>query len=166
MLKWIKEQFNYRAKYKSLLQCKDKAAQDALFVLGQYEHLCANLPYDHELSTRRHWEEFANRKLWNKYQAQTRDYNHLRDAHQSMTQLWEENITKYGFNMYVEWQPIETAPKDGTVIIVYGRFSPKENVQTVFYQTAAWIDNKWLNAANSWLGDVTHWMPLPKAPLI
>lgn len=55
----------------------------------------------------------------------------------------------------MEWQPIETAPKDGTVIIVY---APD------FFQTAAWTDEKWTNAANSWLEDVTHWMPLPKPP--
>ena len=53
------------------------------------------------------------------------------------------------------WQPIETAPKDGTVIIVY---APD------FFQTAAWVGNGWTNAANSWLGDVTHWMPLPEPP--
>jgi hypothetical protein len=62
------------------------------------------------------------------------------------------------------WHPIETAPKDGTVIIVYGRFPYKENVQTVFYQTAAWTGGGWTNAADSWLGDVTHWMPLPPPP--
>ena len=53
------------------------------------------------------------------------------------------------------WRPIETAPKDGTVIIVY---APD------FFQTAAWTDEKWTNAANSWLEDVTHWMPLPQPP--
>jgi len=53
------------------------------------------------------------------------------------------------------WKPIETAPKDGTVIIVY---APK------FFQTAAWVGGVWTNAANSWLGDVTHWMPLPEPP--
>jgi len=66
------------------------------------------------------------------------------------------------------WQPIETAPKDGTVIIVYGKFPYKVNVQTVFYQTAAWESDEfkagWTNASSSWLADVTHWMPLPEPP--
>jgi len=57
------------------------------------------------------------------------------------------------------WHPIETAPKDGTVIIVY---------EPGFYQTAAWEANEfkagWSNASGSWLGDVTHWMPLPPPP--
>jgi len=58
-----------------------------------------------------------------------------------------------------QWHPIETAPKDGTVIIVY---------EPGFYQTAAWEVNEfksgWANASGSWLGDVTHWMPLPPPP--
>jgi len=57
------------------------------------------------------------------------------------------------------WHPIETAPKDGTIIIVY---------EPGFYQTAAWEANEfkagWSNASGSWLGDVTHWMPLPPPP--
>jgi hypothetical protein len=53
------------------------------------------------------------------------------------------------------WQPIETAPKTGVVIIVYA---------PGFFQTAAWTNGKWTNAANSWLEDVTHWMPLPEPP--
>jgi len=53
------------------------------------------------------------------------------------------------------WRPIKTAPKDGRTIIVY---------EPGLYQTAAWTDGIWTNAANSWLGDVTHWMPLPKPP--
>jgi hypothetical protein len=67
-----------------------------------------------------------------------------------------------------QWYPIETAPKDGTVIIVYGQFPYKVNVQTVFYQTAAWESDEfragWTNASSSWLSDVTHWMPLPPPP--
>jgi hypothetical protein len=53
------------------------------------------------------------------------------------------------------WQPIETAPKDGTVIIVYA---------PGFFQTAAWTGGGWTNASDSWLEDVTHWMPLPEPP--
>jgi len=64
----------------------------------------------------------------------------------------------------IEWQPIDTAPKDGTVIIVYGDKNDRPNVQTHFYQTAAWVGNGWTNAANSWLKDVTHWIALPAPP--
>jgi hypothetical protein len=81
---------------------------------------------------------------------------------------WERKIVE---NRYIcaickspLWQPIETAPKDGTVIIVYGYKNDRPNVQTHFYQTAAWVGNGYTNAANSWLKDVTHWMLLPAPP--
>jgi len=57
------------------------------------------------------------------------------------------------------WQPIETAPRDGTAVLVY---------DDGFFQTAAWYVGLrragWTNAADSWLGDVTHWMPIPDGP--
>jgi hypothetical protein len=57
------------------------------------------------------------------------------------------------------WWPIETAPRDGTTILVY---------EPGFFHTAAWEANEfkagWTNASGSWLGDVTHWMPLPGPP--
>ena len=57
------------------------------------------------------------------------------------------------------WQPIATAPRDGTTILVY---------EPGFFQTAAWESDEfragWTNAYSSWLGDITHWMPLPEGP--
>jgi len=57
------------------------------------------------------------------------------------------------------WWPIETAPRDGTAILVY---------EPGFFHTAAWEANEfkagWTNAYGSWLVDVTHWMPLPEPP--
>lgn len=62
----------------------------------------------------------------------------------------------------MEWQPIETAPKDGTEILLYRRGVSQ---------------GKWrvgmLNGQCAWGGDgwfyprwdqPTHWMPLPEAP--
>lgn len=75
-----------------------------------------------------------------------------------------------------EWQPIETAPKDGTTILVRGR--PTDLVMggdtlVKFHKlgtyTAAWdeIDSTFCLSGGSWLGPFvspTHWMPLPPPP--
>lgn len=58
------------------------------------------------------------------------------------------------------WQPIETAPKDGTEILVYA---------PGFCQTALWesytFSEGWVNdSSGNWLNDPTHWMPLPEPP--
>lgn len=68
----------------------------------------------------------------------------------------------------MDWQPIETAPKDGTRILIYEPGEPE------YYgiMTAKWIDiySVW-NVAPSEGGDIfpheihaTHWMPLPLPP--
>jgi len=60
------------------------------------------------------------------------------------------------------WQPIETAPKDGTDILIGGDFCYAGGVVMVSYageDVQAFVDMD---------GDVydsaTHWMPLPKPP--
>lgn len=70
----------------------------------------------------------------------------------------------------VGWQPIETAPRDGTVIIVGGTpdgYGPK-------VRTAHWGSGRYLNHKKgfqqAWVDhpghtcDPTHWMPLPAPP--
>lgn len=62
------------------------------------------------------------------------------------------------------WQPIETAPKDGSRIVVgYGRQSGFP-MQIVFYNR---IHGFWSHYGNAELGleaNATHWMPLPQPP--
>lgn len=68
-----------------------------------------------------------------------------------------------------EWQPIETAPKDGTRILGYGMvaFETKPSMATV----------RWADTYDEWNCDpnecseyspekceLTHWMPLPEPP--
>jgi hypothetical protein len=69
------------------------------------------------------------------------------------------------------WQPIETAPKDGTKILVYASKSPVQD-EGIF--VAEWGENRYWCNVEVWrivggyqdCGTVepTHWMNLPKAP--
>jgi len=71
-----------------------------------------------------------------------------------------------------EWQPIETAPKDGTDIIVM-----YIDIATQFVRIAFWLDYEWDPSINGWwtydcgedelmapIYAPTHWMPLPEPP--
>ena len=77
-----------------------------------------------------------------------------------------------------EWKPIETAPKDGTWIDLWGFFEPKDYVS--HYPAGRWTNMAWQE--NAWRlpsvfsdgrpGDsmehiiFTHWMPLPEPPML
>lgn len=60
-----------------------------------------------------------------------------------------------------EWQPIETAPKDGTEIIIWDGSS-------IFIATYVFTDDtgkmKWFPSGMPFVV-ATHWMPLPSPPL-
>lgn len=75
----------------------------------------------------------------------------------------------------MEWQPIETAPKDGTeVLIAGGTYSDGWNTEIPFrgVSIAYWYrchDAHWrgddLQAHDEWREHKpTHWMPLPPPP--
>lgn len=59
------------------------------------------------------------------------------------------------------WQPIETAPKDGSGVLVY---------QPDVYESDQILIGWWDSHLKSWLvgegfqADPTHWMPLPGKP--
>ncbi len=70
----------------------------------------------------------------------------------------------------MEWQPIETAPKDGTRVLVvsemrgttYAGPMPRRLMIAAWIQTHAWKPHGWWSDG----GNVypTHWMPLPELP--
>ena len=66
-----------------------------------------------------------------------------------------------------EWQPIETAPKDGTVFLGYKRGQFRE-----CYKVTRDDCDMWCFGGTSGADDLfpnikpTHWMPLPKPPAI
>lgn len=77
-----------------------------------------------------------------------------------------------------EWQPIETAPRDGTFIILCGgkrdNYSPieQENSPVVGRwqkwpnpDSCCWVYAFWDSDWRSEYINPTHWMPLPEPPL-
>ncbi len=71
----------------------------------------------------------------------------------------------------MEWQPIETAPKDGTSVLLYG--TPTQTREVNFTKpvrlTGYWdeIDSSWCSTTADWTGpfiEATKWQPLPEAP--
>lgn len=59
------------------------------------------------------------------------------------------------------WQPIETAPKDGTIVRIFY----EDGVQSERYWKRGWCkDIGWPAASNYRLAKATHWHPLPDAP--
>lgn len=75
----------------------------------------------------------------------------------------------------MEWQPIETAPKDGTDIVL-ARFVRTENYLAVnpWIMVGSWVKDDFCVFAGIYGGEVTcitrfsapwtHWMPLPEPP--
>lgn len=65
------------------------------------------------------------------------------------------------------WQPIETAPKDGTRILLWGVGDEGPNV-------GSWAESVYLNNSHGWIiyyarSDTiqlnpSHWVPLPEPP--
>lgn len=59
-----------------------------------------------------------------------------------------------------EWQPIETAPKDGTEIIV---LMGAKDIRLGWYFAPSSTTRGWLDQSSKKIRP-THWMPLPDPP--
>lgn len=73
-----------------------------------------------------------------------------------------------------EWQPIETAPKDGTTVLLYREVVPFKVVGYGRWEDVLGISG-WISygfhrgggdASNLGLAAPTHWMPLPAPPVV
>jgi len=72
----------------------------------------------------------------------------------------------------MEWQPIETAPKDGTEILLFGSLesSPKAmphiGMEMIYF---GFFDKKsgafYSEIFDAWFPKPSHWMPLPNPPV-
>jgi hypothetical protein len=78
----------------------------------------------------------------------------------------------------MEWQPIETAPKDGTEIIgFWPSYRKGRQVQVTYYvdtETREYgkierVSQYWMSPSPWTVGErtaPTHWMPIPEAPIM
>lgn len=62
-----------------------------------------------------------------------------------------------------EWQPIETAPKDGTPVIGFDPVRESEWPLMHGVEFMRWLDGMWLDPATHTMRP-THWMRLPEPP--
>jgi hypothetical protein len=72
-----------------------------------------------------------------------------------------------------EWQPIETVPKDGTIVLFWPDFYAEDSrppsqrkEQKNRYVAMGWTSGSgdYWSPEMKLLGDPTHWMPLPAPP--
>ena len=71
----------------------------------------------------------------------------------------------------MDWQPIATAPKDGTRILATVSNAHEPGVDIVFWSGDRWLvgdpDSWWDrkdHGITEWHDSLTHWMPLPEPP--
>lgn len=67
-----------------------------------------------------------------------------------------------------QWQPIETAPKDGSVVLGYwvASLDGIDVTGDKCYALTLWMGGEWVSADDCDISfaDPTHWMPLPTPP--
>jgi len=86
------------------------------------------------------------------------------------------NMLNVGGESITGWQPIETAPKDGTEVVLYnGKVGNGAFVEVTYGICEEDGDEKAFSFCNDWSGldhyftppcapQPTHWMPLPTPP--
>ena len=67
-----------------------------------------------------------------------------------------------------EWQPIETAPKDGATILLYfpkGYWADDRDIAIGFWSDGDWYSGEADSTPMTGFGSFpSHWMPLPEPP--
>jgi hypothetical protein len=67
----------------------------------------------------------------------------------------------------MQWQPMDTAPKDGTRILAFGKFcfESEDGISTARWNGGRWVGDP--NEATEYemeACELSHWMPLPAPP--
>jgi hypothetical protein len=62
-----------------------------------------------------------------------------------------------------EWQPISTAPMDGTRVLTF-RADFRESMGVAWFNATGCGEPCWVPVNGSSWPEPTHWMPLPKPP--
>lgn len=76
-------------------------------------------------------------------------------------ELMIDRLAKRGFQIAPTWQPMDTVPKDGTVIIAHDPEYGDDFVHMVYWSIAL---EKWTDGITPNHFDPTHWVPLPPGP--
>lgn len=64
----------------------------------------------------------------------------------------------------MDWQPIETAPKDGQDILLFVQPSREQFIAYWHKRFSRWCFGESLTGLRLFTKGETHWMPLPSAP--
>jgi hypothetical protein len=115
------------------------------------------------------WLKNANLELETKLKLRgDEEVSKQRDANEALTNELEQQAKRISeLEAERTWQPIETAPKDGTNVLLITR---KGNMATGLWQGSGPSEGWWLRGSaepncffNGHYGP-THWMQLPQAP--
>ena len=94
------------------------------------------------------------------------DYNTVGDYDDAVLRYRRAKTHAIEVMRLSEWQPIETAPKDGTLVLVAHPVTMRSDTDQIV--RVAWMkDGLWASHPSCWLVNEhmpTHWMPLPPAP--
>lgn len=104
------------------------------------------------------------RKLWYKFGGEFFGHN------EEYATIKEEALYEFARSLLTpNWQPIETAPKDGTWILAVQEGYYSEGVpfvpSVVYWDSEAkgWTEDEYESGEPEWA--LTHWMSLPKNPV-
>jgi hypothetical protein len=64
----------------------------------------------------------------------------------------------------MDWQPIETAPKDGSFVLAYNAGSMFQDMVEETMWIVQFSGGRWRIALDGQSAQPTHWMPLPAPP--